>query len=150
MANNAVCVSIIVVGTNEKKDLENCLNSIANSETSYGVETIVVDNASTDGTSEMVKNHFGKAILIRNEEKKGYIFSNNFAMKRASGEYILLLNSDIELEKNTIQHMVDFMECNPSAAVSAPRLTFDDGTLQLTCRRFHTYPACLIFFAGLR
>lgn len=131
-------VSIIVVGTNEKDFLYKCLNSISKSNTTYKVETIAIDNASTDGTSEMIKGHFSNVQLIRNEKKMGYIYNNNLAIKRTSGRYMLLLNSDIVLQNNTLEVLVDFMDKHPLAAVCACKLTFDDGSLQLTCRRFPT------------
>ncbi|MFH1063088.1 MAG: glycosyltransferase family 2 protein [Candidatus Omnitrophota bacterium] len=131
-------ISIIIVGTNEKEFVRICLNSIKKSKTSYSVETILVDNGSTDDTSEMVNNDFKDVRLIRNEKKLGYIFNNNMAMQHASGRYILLLNSDIELYENTLQGAISFMDKNPDAAVCGCKLVFDDGTLQLNCRRFPT------------
>ncbi|MHC4122174.1 MAG: glycosyltransferase family 2 protein [Planctomycetota bacterium] len=133
-----VDLSIIIVGTNEKDFVYKCLDSILKSKVTYSVETILVDNASTDGTSSMVKDQFDSIELICNQEKKGYIYNNNLAMRKAKGRYILLLNADIELQYNTLQVMVDFMDRHKDVAVSACRLTFDDGTLQLTCRRFPT------------
>lgn len=131
-------VSIIIVGTNERDHMFKCLNSIRNSATTYTIETIAIDNASQDGTSDMIRKQFSEVILIRNEKKLGYICNNNLGMKIAKGRYIFLLNSDIELQKNTLQVMMDFMERHTDCAVSACKLTFDDGTLQLTCRRFPT------------
>lgn len=131
-------LSIIIVGTNERDFLYNCLKSIAQSQITYNIEIIVVDNASSDGTAAMVKERFPEAKLIINKKKLGYIINNNLAMAYAKGRYILLLNSDIELHPDTLQTMVKFMDAHSDAAVSACKLTFDDGTLQLTCRRFPT------------
>lgn len=131
-------VSIIVVGTNEKYFIYKCLNSIVQSKTEYRIETILVDNASTDGTYEMVKEKFPEVILLRNEKKIGYIQSNNLAMAKATGRYVLLINSDIELREDTLQVIVDFMDRHHDVAVSTCRLIFDDSTLQLNCRRFPT------------
>ncbi len=131
-------VSIIAVGTNEKDHLKKCLESIRQSVTTYSLETIVVDNASTDGTFEMLKNDYPEAHLIRNEKKLGYIHNNVTATNSSIGRYVLLLNSDVVLMPDTIQYMVNFMENNPDVAVSGPKLVFDDGTLQLTCRQFPT------------
>ena len=131
-------VSIIIVGTNEREFVRICLNSIKKSKTDYDIETILVDNGSTDGTSEMVENNFKDVRLIRNEKKLGYIYNNNCAMKQAEGRYILLLNADVEFNEDTLQGTVSFMEKNVDAAVCGCKLVFDDGTLQLTCRRFPT------------
>ena len=133
-----VDVSIITVGTNERELIHVCLNSISNSRTKYQIETIVVDNASTDGTSKMVSNNFRDIILLHNQKMLGYIQSNNLAIKAAKGRYIMLINSDVELREDTVETLVEFMDRHPKAAVSTCRLNFDDGTLQLNCRRFPT------------
>ena len=133
-----VDVSIIVVGTNERELIRNCLNSISRSRTKYQVETILVDNASTDGTSSMASSNFKNIILLHNQKKIGYIQNNNLAMRIAKGRYIMLINSDIELHDDTVEVMVKFMDRYPKAAVSTCRLNFNDGTLQLNCRRFPT------------
>jgi GT2 family glycosyltransferase len=131
-------LSIIIVATNEKDHLERCLSSVQKSLVRYSLETIVIDNASLDGTSGMVASLFPQARLIRNRKKKGYIENNNAAMRLARGRYFLVLNSDIDLGSHTLETMLDFMESRPDAGVSACRLTFDDGDLQYTCRRFPT------------
>ena len=131
-------VSIIIVGTNERGHVKKCLDSIRRSAMTCTSEVIVVDNASTDGTYEMVSADYPEARLVRHEKKMGYIHNNVMATRASTGRYVLLLNSDIELMPDTVQYMVDFMEKNPDAAVSGPRLVFEDGTLQLTCRKFPT------------
>jgi GT2 family glycosyltransferase len=131
-------VSIVIVGTNEKNFVIKCLDSIRHSKTRYSLETILVDNASSDGTAEAVLANYPEVILDVNSEKLGYIHNNVMASRKARGKYILLLNSDIELQPNTIEYMVNFMNEHPKCAVSSCRLLFEDGTLQLTCRQFPT------------
>ncbi len=142
----SIDVSIIIVGTNEREFVYKCLKSIADSVTRYNVETILVDNASCDGTSDMVRKDFPGIILIRNEKKQRYIHANHAATRIAKGRYVLLINSDIELQPDTLQLMIGFMDGHPDAAASSCKLTFDDGTLQLNCRRF---PTPLTYFARL-
>jgi GT2 family glycosyltransferase len=136
--SHMVDLSVIIVSTNEKDFAYKCLESIRKSRITYMMETIFVDNASSDGTSAMVKEKFPEAVLIINDKKMGYIRNNIMATKMAKGRYVLLLNSDIEVLPDTIQYMLDFMEKNPRAAVSGCKLVFEDGTLQLTCRQFPT------------
>lgn len=131
-------VSIITVSTNEKDFALRLLDSIKRSKTRFKVETILVDNASTDGVSAIVRQKYSEALLLHNQKRLGYIQSNNLAMKEAKGRYIMLVNSDIELGNDTIEVLVNFMDSHPEAAVSTCRLNFDDGTLQLNCRRFPT------------
>ncbi len=133
-----VDLSIVIVSTNEKDFAYKCLESIHKSRTTYTMEIILVDNASSDGVSAMVKEKFPEVVLIVNDKKLGYIHNNVMATRRARAKYILLLNSDIEVLPDTIQYMMDFMENNPRTAVSGCKLVFEDGTLQLTCRQFPT------------
>ena len=71
-------------------------------------------------------------------KKLGYIQNNNRAIKNAHGRYIMLINADVSLSEDTLETMVRFMDDHPKAAVSTCQLNFDDGTLQLNCRRFPT------------
>jgi GT2 family glycosyltransferase len=139
-------VSIIIVGTNEKNYVKKCLESIRASKTRYSLETIVIDNASTDGTYEMVKIEYPEVNLRRNIKKLGYIHNNIVATNNSEGRYVLLLNSDIEVMPDTLQYMVDFMERTLDAAVSGCKLVFENGDLQLTCRQF---PTPFIYFNRL-
>lgn len=139
-------LSIIIVGTNEKKFVFKCLDSIFKSNFEHELDVIVIDNASNDGTSEMLKEHLAHVKMISNAKKMSYMYNNNLGIKSAQGEYILILNSDIELQSDTLQLLVDFMESHPEAAASACKLTFEDGTLQLTCRRF---PSPLTYFCRI-
>ena len=139
-------VSIILVGTNEHDFVCGCLQSILDSRHSYKIEVIVVDNASTDLTTEAVLKDYSWARLIVNTKKKGYIENNNMAMQQAKGRYILLLNADIELKNHTLQETIAFMDDHPEAGSCGCKLLFDDGTLQLTCRRF---PTPFIYFSRI-
>ncbi|MEI8344863.1 MAG: glycosyltransferase family 2 protein [Candidatus Omnitrophota bacterium] len=139
-------VSIVIVGTNEKADVMRCLPSIENSRTSFSIETILVDNASTDGTGQAVIERFKNVRIIRTDRRMGYIENNLLGMREACGRYVLLLNADIDLKPDTLQYAVEFMDAHPEAAVSSCKLLFDDGTLQLTCRRF---PTPLVYLARL-
>lgn len=138
MKPSLVDVSVITVGTDERDFIEKCLRSLRATRTRFKLEVIVVDNGSTDGTAEMVRRDFPNAKLIVNARKLGYIENNRAAMKEAAGRYFLLLNSDMELRPETLEHTVDFMEKTPDAGVCACKLLFGDETLQLTCRRFPT------------
>lgn len=140
-----VDVTIITVSTNEAHDLELCLPSLLVDHGGLEVEIIVVDNASTDATPEILARH-PEIQVLRVEQRGGYIENNNLALPKARGRYILSMNADVVLEPGTLAHMVRFMDRHPEAAVSACRLMFGDGSLQLTCRRF---PTPLIYLARL-
>lgn len=132
-----VDVSLITVSTDEADDLARCLASIDRDEHGLDLQILVVDNASTDGTAEVLAR-YPDLEVIRTASRKGYIENNNLAIARARGRYVLTMNADVVLEPGALAYMVAFMDRHPDAAVSACRLMFEDGTLQLTCRQFPT------------
>lgn len=144
-------LSLIILNYNTRDLLRSCLQSIHNSQsTIHNLEVIVVDNASNDGSLEMIKNDFPKIKLITNHQNYGFAKGNNIGIKEAKGKYILLLNSDTVVEKDTLPMMVKFMEDNPMVGVATCRVELSDGTLDPACHRgFPTPWASLTYFLGL-
>jgi N-acetylglucosaminyl-diphospho-decaprenol L-rhamnosyltransferase len=129
-----VDVSVIVVTWNASDHVARCLEAVA-----YGPgEVIVVDNASTDGTPELVAEQFPGIRLLRLSENCGFGAGNNEGMRAAAGRYFLLLNSDAWPVADAVQRLVDFADTQPQAAVIGPRLLNPDGTLQRSVRGFPT------------
>jgi GT2 family glycosyltransferase len=95
-------VSVIVVSWNSRQYLPGCLASVA-AQTHPDVETIVVDNGSTDGSADLVADRFPGAILLRSAANEGFCRANNLALMRASGVFILCLNADAVLEKDYLE-----------------------------------------------
>lgn len=124
-------VSIIIVNWNLKDYLRECLESIEKFSDDVGVETIVVDNASADGSQEMVEREFPAATLIHNSDNIGFSRANNQAMDVARGRYFFLLNNDARLYEGALPGLVVFMDGNPGAGICGPRVVNDDGTLQV-------------------
>src|SRR3990167_3004094 len=104
-----VDLSIIIVTFNSREFLRKCLISVFNSRTNFSFDVTVSDSGSTDGTVEMVEKEFPQLQVIRGENK-GFAAGNNVAIKRSSGEYILLLNPDTEVEPDTLEIMLKLME----------------------------------------
>lgn len=129
-------VSIIIVNWNTRDILKQCLKSVYLETCDISFETIVIDNASSDGSCGMVKKEFPKAILIENSENKGFAAANNQGMAVAKGRYILLLNSDTIIINNAINKIVDFADYQRDAAVFGCRVLNPDMTLQQTCFMF--------------
>ncbi|MHC4693556.1 MAG: glycosyltransferase family 2 protein, partial [Planctomycetota bacterium] len=129
-------VSIIIVNWNTENILYDCLQSVYANRGSLKFEVIVVDNASSDGSVEMVKNNFPDVILIENESNRGFAAANNQGMSIAVGEYILLLNSDTVILDNAIVKTIKFADSTPEAAVVACKVLNLDRTLQSTCFMF--------------
>jgi len=143
-------ISIIIVNFNTKKLLKNLLISIQNSETGkYQKEIIVIDNASLDGSAVMVKKHFQTVNLIINKINKGYTRANNQGIKKAKGKYLLFLNSDTVLQKNTLLTMIDFLN-NSEYKVATCRIELPSGKIDPSCHRgFPTPWAAFSYFIGL-
>lgn len=127
-------VSIIVVSYNAKEHLERCLAAVAGGPH----EVIVVDNASTDGSPELVRERFPSVRLVESGENRGFGAGNNAGMRVASGRYFLLLNSDAWPVGDAIDALVRFADANPEAGVAGPKIVGTDGRLQASVRGFPT------------
>ncbi len=124
-------VSAVVVSYNALPWLERCLESVR------GVETIVVDNGSTDGTVAFVRERLAEVELVE-QGNRGLAAGWNAGLARASGDYVLILNADAWLTEGSLERLLAFAERQPRAAVVGPRLLNPDGTLQRSVRGFPT------------
>ena len=136
-------VSIIVVAWNVRELLYNCLKSVYDQTNGISFEVIYVDNASVDGSVDMVRKEFPEVRIIENEKNEGFIRANNQAIRVANGRYMLLLNSDTIVLDNAITKTVKFADAHPDAAVIGCRVLNRDRTLQRTC---FMYPSILNAF----
>ncbi len=126
-------LSIIIVSYNTRELLQACLTSVLqDSQTCerLDVQTLVVDNASADGSAEMVAQAFPGIRLIRNTENAGFARANNQGLAASSGRYVVLLNSDTEPQPGALAQMIRFMDAHPQAGAASPRLVRPDGTPQ--------------------
>lgn len=110
MYTNNVMISIIIVNFNTKELLINCINSIYKVTKDVNFEIIVVDNKSSDGSENAVKEKFENVIFIQTGENLGFGRANNIGINRSSGKYVFLLNSDTILCNNSIKIFFDFYE----------------------------------------
>lgn len=143
-------LSIIIVSYNTKELLDGSLASLKIASKNLVTETFVVDNNSADGTCQMVKDKYPLVKLIENPQNLGFSRANNQALKKAKGKYILILNPDTKVQKDTLVKMVSFMKSNPDVAISTCRVELPDGRLDRDCRRLFPTPwraAC--HFLGL-
>jgi GT2 family glycosyltransferase len=136
-------VSIIIVNWNTEALLRDCLSSIYEQTTNINYEIIVVDNASTDQSIEMVRHNFPTVKLIQNKENRGFAAANNQAIETAQGRYILLLNSDTIVLDKAIEKTFAFANTHPEAGATGCRVLNPDGTIQTTC---FTFPSLLNMF----
>lgn len=143
MLDSRVDISIITISTNEGKELEKSIISVLSGCDGVEFEYFVINNASTDNTESLLKSN-SKIIPITNEKKLGFATNNNLAMQRARGRYLLLLNPDTILEKNTIPEMIKYMDANPDIGASSCKLVNPDGSTQYSARKFPTLPVVLL------
>jgi GT2 family glycosyltransferase len=126
-------LSVVIVNWNTSKFLEKCLASIYSNHIEREFEVWVVDNASTDQSVPMVRERFSQVNLIVNEKNRGFSGANNQAIRRCSGEYVVLLNPDTEVRSKALDRLVDYMESHPEAGGAGPLILNPDGTRQISC-----------------
>lgn len=137
-------LSVVIVNWNTKSLLRDCLASVYAQARDLHFQVIVVDNASRDGSAEMVEGEFAAARLIRNHENVGFARAANQAIGISKGRYVLLLNSDVIVLDAALIRMVEFMNQHPKVGVLGPQLTNEQGILEYSCRSFPT-PTIALF-----
>lgn len=134
-------LSVIIVNWNVRDLLRACLRSVARCPSP--LEIIVVDNASTDGSVEMVAREFPEVRLIANPDNRGFTRGNNQGVALARGRYVLFLNPDTEVVGDALATMIAYMDAHPEVGVLGPELRYGDGSLQSSRRRFPTLMTAL-------
>lgn len=125
--------------------LRDCLASLKPDLERLRAEVYVVDNASADGSAEMVAREFAWAILIRSSRNLGYAAGNNLALRRARGRHVLLLNPDTVLPPGALVDTVALLDASPEIGALGPKLVRADGGLDLACRRSFPSPEVAFF-----
>jgi N-acetylglucosaminyl-diphospho-decaprenol L-rhamnosyltransferase len=160
-------LAVVIVNFNTRDYLRNCLTSIYNSRGDLAFEVCVVDNASPDGSADMIQAEFPQTRLIQSAVNGGYAYANNLGLRAygfgptvaelpqtasapsgflASGDlpdpphFALLLNPDTVLPAEGLAMMLEFMNQHPEAGVAGPKLVLEDGSLDLACRRSFPTP----------
>jgi GT2 family glycosyltransferase len=144
-----VDISIVVVSFNTSAVLRECLCSVDREIGSLRAQVIVVDNASTDGSPEMIEREFPEVELIRSQINLGFGPANNLGIKSAKGRYVVLLNSDAFLTDGSLSRSVAHMDNNPRAGLGGCRFIGRDGSWQPSGRKFPTVLGDLIVLSGL-
>lgn len=132
-------VSIVIASWNGRPHLLNCLRAIEALDDAVSRQTIVVDNASSDGSPEAVQASFPGVVLLRNENNLGFAHACNRGIERASGRYVCLMNSDAVARPGALDALVRFMDARPRVGLVGPRVLNSDGSLQPSCRRFPAF-----------
>lgn len=134
-------LSIIVVSWNVRDLLHSCLKSVNESLSSrkgqaLSSQVVVVDNASIDGSVEMIRGTFPKVHLIVNDRNVGFTKGNNQGIAFSDGRYVLLLNPDTEVVDDALGEMVAYMDDHMATGALGPQLLYTDGQVQSSRRRF--------------
>jgi GT2 family glycosyltransferase len=131
-------ISVVVVVWNAKQYVRECLESLREHCAHVCSEVIVVDNASTDGTAELVEEMFPEFRLIRNPGNFGFARANNIGIAHSSGDYVCLVNSDVKFVDDCISPMIEYLSQHPAVAMVGPKMLAPDGKVWRSTMRFPT------------
>ncbi len=131
-------LSIVILNYKTRGLVKMCLRGLLNVPTRFAREIIVVDNASYDGTPEMVAREFPQVRIIASETNTGFGGGNNVGIASATGRYVIIMNPDIVVLDDALDRLVTFMDQNPDVGFVGPRLSNPDGSVQYSCYRFPT------------
>jgi len=146
-----VDVSIIILNFNTREHLRACLLALFEEGSTslcggpLTTEVFVVDNASSDGSADMVEAEFAGVRLIRSPRNGGFAFGNNQALTLAEGTAVLLLNPDAIVPRGGIRGFVERLNAHPEAGIIGPKLVTRDGCMHLACRRSFPTPSVAFY-----
>jgi len=129
-------LSIVIVTWNASKYIRECLKSIDEQHTGLALETIVVDNASIDGTADLVRQEFSYVRLVQSDHNLGFAKANNVGIRLTRGKYIFLVNPDVIMLPGCLERLFRYMEENPSIGLLGPRMLGPDRAVQRSTMRF--------------
>ncbi len=138
-----VDVTVCIPNWNCRELLRTCLESLHDFPQGVRLETVVVDNGSTDGAPEMIARDFPEVVLIRNGHNAGFSAANNQAAARARGRYLFFLNNDTAVPAGALRKLVQFADAHPEYGMVGPRLRDPSGASQISYRRQPTVAALL-------
>ena len=140
-------LSVVIVNYNVKAFLEQCLIAIERARGDLNIEIFVVDNASVDGSQAMVKKRFPYVELIENSQNVGFSTANNQALRKAQGEYIMILNPDTLIQEDTLLILKKRLDENPRLGAVGCKLLNPDGSYQINSRR--SFPTPWVAFSRI-
>ncbi|PKK84134.1 MAG: glycosyltransferase family 2 protein [candidate division Zixibacteria bacterium HGW-Zixibacteria-1] len=149
MSSNNIEISVVLISYNGREFIDDCLRTTLESLESVTFEIIVIDNASSDGTVEIIENKFSQAKLIRNSANLGFAKAVNQGFDAARGEFILLLNQDTRIVGDAVPRLMRRMTDDPAIGAIGPKFIGFDGKLQYSARAFPRYRDLLFEFTGL-
>ncbi len=136
-------ISVTICSWNTQADLRACLSSLESLKEQSRFEVIVVDNASHDGSPDMVESEFPWVRLFRMDKNLGFTRGHNYALRERKAPHAFVLNSDTVVHDGALQTLLRFYQDNRECGIIGPKLLNPDGSLQYSCRRFPNPPAAL-------
>lgn len=136
MKTNTPSVTIGIITWKSKALLKQLLDSIMQNIRTVNYEVIIVDNASFDGTVEMINKEYSQMTLVENQVNIGVAPARNKIFKIARGRYILILDVDTKVLPGAVETLTEVMNAYPDIAIGGPKLIYGNGNLQLSCRPF--------------
>jgi O-antigen biosynthesis protein len=140
-------ISVIIVNYNVRDFLHQALVSIQKALKGIKSEIIVVDNASDDGSVEMVRRQFPRVKIISNTVNVGFAKANNIALKKTRGKFLLLINPDTIIQEDTIRVMIEFLRNHSEVGLAGCKILNPNGTIEPACRR--SFPTPWVAFSKI-
>ena len=137
-------LSVCIVNWNTREDLKQAITAILACKREVSLQLVVLDNASRDGSAQMVRETFPEVTLVESDENLGFARGYNRAAAEAEGRHLLMLNPDTVVQPGALRRLVDFLDAEPGVGAAGPRLLNTDGSVQYSCRRFPTPIAALL------
>jgi len=131
-------VSVIIINYNTFNLTSNCIRSVVKESKAVNYEIILVDNASTECDAENFRQEFPNIKLVKSRINGGFAYGNNLGIEQSTGDFILLLNSDTNLQEDSLSKAAGFLKQHPETGVLGCRMTYPDGCVQYTARRFRS------------
>src|SRR5271157_4614453 len=145
MSKGEVVKALIgIVSTNDRRFIAQCLDSVPGSSKFNSLKVVLVDNCSSDGSAEFVRDQYPWVEVIEQKRRDSFAANNNLVFGSFPSEYFLMLNPDTVLGEGAVDTLVEFMEHHPDCGACGPKLVYPDGSLQYSCRRFPTVWSTLL------
>lgn len=123
-------LSVVIVNWNGREYIRDCLESLGVAARGIETETIVVDNASTDASVDLIRGRFPHVRVLEAGRNLGFGCGLQLGIEQSRGEFIALVNPDVTLESGALTHLVSFLRAHPAAGWVGPRIALPDGTVQ--------------------
>lgn len=144
-------LDVVIVSYRCRELLRRCLGSLFEHAPEGGLQVVVVDNASGDGTVELVREDFAQVDLVASDRNLGFAAASNLGIRRGESAYVLTLNPDTRLTAGALDRLLELMDARPEVGICGPSLVREDGSLDHAAKRsFPTPLGALAHFAGLR